>query len=212
MNDQFFKELREKVKPYFEKVGGHEFDHVHRVFNNAITISKGEDVDLDVVKAAALLHDIARSKDDNNEVECHAKEGAKMAREILEDMGFPKDKIENVCHAIEVHRYSKGLKPKTKEAEIIQDADRLDALGALVVVRVISRAVSKGYPVYDPDILPKKVYDGSDGTAINHFLEKILKLTPDQFHTKKAREIAKGRYAFVEQFVDRFIKEWEGEL
>ncbi|MEA3329999.1 MAG: HD domain-containing protein [Nanoarchaeota archaeon] len=203
-----FNILIEKAKSYFENgSGGHGFDHVNRVFNNSIIISEGEDVDLDIVKASALLHDIARLKEDLKEVKCHAEEGAKMAREILQEFDFPENKIEKVIHAIKVHRYSKGLKAESREAEILQDADRLDALGASAIARIMSRAGKKGIPIYDAEISPKDFYDGEGTTAINHFHEKILKIKPGTFKTKKARELAKERYDFVKEFVDRFLEE-----
>ena len=208
MNDEFFEKLRGKAKGYFEGGSGHGFDHVERVYRNAIRVSEGEDDDMDVVRAAALLHDVARSKKDV----CHAEEGSKMVPEILGEVGFPKEKIDAVVHAVAVHRYSKGLKAETREAEILQDADRLDALGAIIVARALEKAGKDGIEIYDPDLPIMEVYDGSNTTAINHLCEKSLKITPETFKTAKAREIAKGRYDFVKEFVDRFEKEWGGEL
>jgi len=207
----FFEKLREKAMEYFESGDGHGFDHVERVYNNVLDISKGEEVDMDIVKAAALLHDVARSREDELNV-CHAEEGAKMAAEILEEIGFPIEKIDAVVHAILVHRYSKGLKAETREAEILQDADRLDVLGALIVGRVFEKAGKNGTPIYDPDMPIMDIYDGSKTCAINHLYEKSLRITPESFKTPKAQEIAKGRYDFVKEFVDRFVKEWRGEL
>ena len=94
--EKYFKDLKEKISHYFDKVGGHEIHHTERVYNNALTISKGEDVDLDIVRAAALFHDIARLKESREECECHAEEGAKMAKDILERENFPKEKIDKV--------------------------------------------------------------------------------------------------------------------
>lgn len=211
MNDEFFERLKEMVLSYFEEGSGHGFDHVERVYNMALKISEGEDVDIDVVRAAALLHDIARAKEDELKV-CHAEEGAKMAREILTEMDFPEDKINDVVHAILVHRYSKGLVAESREAEVLQDADRLDALGAITLTRIFTHCGNRGRPVYDPRILPKDVYVGEGTTGINHIYEKILKIKSETFKTKKAREMAVGRYNYVRDFVDRFEKEWRGEL
>jgi len=127
LNEQFYDELREKIKPFFEEDGSHGFDHTQRVHNLVVELTKNEEADLEIVKVAALLHDIARKKQSEVEGLCHAEEGAKMAKIILEEMNFPEDKISKVIHAIEVHRYSKNLKPENKEAELLQDADRLDA-------------------------------------------------------------------------------------
>ncbi len=213
MDEKFYEELKEKIRPYFSESAGHGFDHTERVLKNAINISQGEELDLDIVKTAALLHDIARHKQDLGEIDCHAEEGEKIAKEILNEINFPKNKIDFVCDAIKVHRYSKGLKAETKEAEILQDADRLDALGALTIGRIFAYSGKKGRAMHNPEIEPEEYkHNSSSQTSINHFYEKILKIKPESFHTKKAREIAKGRYEFVEKFVDRFIKEWEGEL
>ncbi len=213
MNEEFFDKLRERILPYFEISGGHNFDHVDRVCKLSLKISEGENVDIDVVRTAALLHDIARSKEDSDKRNiCHAEVGAEMSIEILKDMKFPEEKIGKVAHAIRVHRYSNGLKAETREAEIIQDADRLDALGAIIIIRIAEASVKWDRPFYDPAIPVKKVYDGSKSTGINHIYEKILKITPDSFKTVKAREIAKGRYDFVKEFAERYIEESEGRL
>ena len=211
MEDEFFDRLKERVLPYFEGGDGHGFDHVQRVYNSALKISEGEDVDMDVVRASVLLHDVARSREDELD-SCHAEEGAKMAAEILEEMGFSEEKIEKVVHVIGVHRYSKGLNAESREAEILQDADRLDALGAIIIVRMAQATVKWNIPFYDKKIPVKDVYDGGKSNAINHIYEKILKLDPESFKTDRAREIARGRYDFVREFAERYVKEVEGEL
>jgi uncharacterized protein len=213
LNEDFYNNLIKKIKPYFEKTGGHNFDHTNRVYKNAIKISENENIDLDIVKTAALLHDIARLIEGKNNVKCHAKEGARMSKEILKKVGFPEEKIDSVSYAIRVHRYSKGIKPETKEAAILQDADRLDALGALTIARIFEFGGKNGRRSYDPEEDPEEEYISNGGhSSITHFHRKILKITPDKFHTKKAREIAKERYNFVKEFVKRYKKEWEGEL
>jgi len=219
MDDEFFEILRLKVIPYFENGDGHGFDHVDRVYKMALKISEGEDVDMDVVRAAVLLHDVARNKEKMRDTPvgfcgslCHAEEGAKMVPGILKDIDFPKDKIDSVVHAVAVHSYSKGLKAESREAEILQDADRLDALGAVIVVRMIEASSKWGAPVYDPSIPIKEKYNGSKSSVINHIHEKILKMTPDSFHTVKAREIAMGRYDFVKEFAERYVGEVEGKI
>ncbi len=211
MENKFFDELREKIQLYFEKGGSHEFSHTERVYNLALEISEGEKVDMDIIKTAALLHDIARYREDKGEVGCHAETGAELAKEILEKTDFPKEKIEKVCHAISVHRYSKKLRAESREAEILQDADRLDALGAITIARVFMHNGKRGNKLYDANIEPEKEYHGQETTAINHFYEKILKIKPETFSTKRAREIAKERYSFVEEFLNQFKAEWEGK-
>lgn len=213
LDEKFYNKLIEKVKSYLEENGGHNFDHINRVYRNSIKISQDENVDLDIVKTAALLHDIARLKEFKDKEICHAEEGAKMSKEILKEMDFPEEKINKVSYSIKVHRYSKGIEPETKEAAILQDADRLDALGAIIIGRVFEFGGKNERPSYNPNEDPEKKYVSNGGhSSITHFHRKILKITPEKFHTKKAKEMAKERYDFVKKFIDRYKKEWHGEL
>lgn len=212
MDNKFFSNLKEDIQIYFIKGTSHEFSHTERVYSNALKLAEEENIDLDILKAAVLLHDIARQKEDNGEVECHAEAGAKMAEEILNKTDFPKEKIPKVIHAIGIHRHSKNLKADTKEAEILQDADRLDALGAITIGRMFATGGEVKRSMYLPgkEIGPNK--KGYSDTTIEGFYNKIFKITPDTFKTKKAQEIAKERYDYVVNFVERFKKEWAGEL
>jgi len=199
------KEIKKFYKGY-GGLSGHGFDHPERVLRLAKFICRKEGGDMEVVEAAALLHDIARA----NERRDHALEGAKMAKSYLEKIGFSESKIKNIVHCIAVHRFSRGKKAETKEAKIIQDADRLDALGAISISRSFTYHGRK-IPAYNPDIKPQKKYTGKSKTIINHFYEKILKITPSSFYTKTAHKIAKKRYDFVVKFLDQFKKEWDGK-
>jgi uncharacterized protein len=213
MNDNFFSELKEKIQPNYEQGGSHAFDHTQRVYNLSLKLAKGQVVDMDILKAAALLHDIARMKEDCKEVQCHAEHGAEMAKRILEKTNFPREKIEKVCYAIKVHRHRKEIKAETKEAEILQDADRLDALGAITIARMFSTGGKMNMPIYDPTKPFGKAHPGYEAESTIHaFYLKILKLTPETFKTEKAKKIAKKRYAFVEKFLKQFKLEWEGKL
>ena len=200
---------KEIIKQLYEDLGGHGFNHVERVHKLSMKIAEKEkNIDLQVIDAAAWLHDIARTKESRGECICHAEEGTKMAESFLKKINFPEEKIPKVKYAISVHRYSKNMKAETKEAEILQDADRLDALGAICIARVFMYNGHRGLPLYEPDKKPDKVYHGQDSNAINHFYEKILKIKPSTFHTKFAQKIAKERYKFLEEFLERFKKEW----
>lgn len=212
MDKKFFDKLREKVKGIMENDVSHGFDHVERVYNLAMRIAKTEKVDLDILKSAVLLHDVARGKENKGEIECHASGGKIIAKEILSEMKFPKEKISAVLHCIEVHRYSKNLKAEAKEAEILQDADRLDALGAITIARIFMYNGHRGNPLHDPKREPEEYYHGQETTAINHFYEKIFEIKPETFNTKEARKFAKERYDFVKKYVERFLKEWDGKL
>ncbi len=212
MDDEFFENLKEEIRPFFKHGSGHGFDHTERVYNNALAISVGEDVDLDVIKSSALMHDICREMEEKEEVRCHAESGSEWCKEILKKVGFSEDKIEKVAYCIKVHRYSTGIVPETIEAKILQDADRLDALGAICIARIFEYGGKRGRTTFNPSDLTAKNLKEEDESSLYHFYKKIFKITPDKFHTKRAREIAEGRYRFVQEFVDRFIKEWEGKL
>jgi len=199
------------VKKFYKDLGGHGFDHVERVHRMALNIAKKEKANLKIVDAAAWLHDIAHACEDEGKCACHAEEGAKIAGKILRKINFSDNEIKAVEHAIAVHRFSKGKKAETKEAKILQDADRLDALGAICIARVFVYNGYKGNPIYEPGRKPEKHYHGQETNAINHFYEKILKIKPEIFHTKTARKFARKRYSFIKQFLRKFKTEWEGK-
>lgn len=212
LTKEFYEKLKEEIKPYFEKIGSHDFSHTERVYHNAMRIADGMDVDMDIVRATALLHDISRLKEDEVKSVNHADDGAIVAREILEKTEFAGEKIEAVQNAIRTHRYSRGMVADEIEGKILQDADRLDALGAIIIARIFDFGRTKNRPLYDPNIPPRDTYDSDGETSINHFYEKIFKITPESFNTPNAQELAKGKYTFVKEFVERFEKEWRGEL
>ncbi|MEO2151318.1 MAG: HD domain-containing protein, partial [Thermococcus sp.] len=159
-------------------------------------IGKEEGADLEVLALASLLHDIARPLEDAGKVEDHAVEGAKIARRFLLSIGCPEEKVEAVAHAIEAHRFSRGPEPRTLEAKILSDADKLDAIGAIGIARVF-------------------MYSGEHGrdveASLRHFEEKILKLK-DLMYTETAKRIAEDRHRFTVQFIERIRREIEGEL
>ena len=163
------------------------------------------------MKAAVLLHDIARAQEDEGIITDHASEGAKMAKKILNEVNFPANKIDNVIHCIKTHRFRKRLTPKTLEAQILQDADRLDIIGAIGIARVFTRSGWSNTPIHDPTIKPKAKYDGKSETAVNHIQEKLLKIK-NTINTKTAKKIAEERHAYVEQFLERLLKEWKAEI
>jgi uncharacterized protein len=209
MSDSVFEEIREKSQGFF-KHSHHDKSHVERVYNLAVQIAKEENADLDVVKAAALLHDVARTMEDEGLIVDHALEGAKIAKKILIEVGFPKEKAAKVLNCIEVHRFRKCVKAESLEAKILQDADRLDIIGAVGIARALTRGGWSNMPIYDPLIPPKDKYDGESLTSVNHIYEKILKVK-DTINTKTARQIAEQRHKFVEEFLDKLLREWKGE-
>ena len=206
MNEKIFLQIEKLSDKYFKHSHHCKF-HTKRVLALAIKIGLEEEADLEVLKAAALLHDVARSLEDEKKIEDHALEGSKIAKRILKRCNFSTEKIEDVIYCIRVHRYSKKIKPKSLEAKIIQDADRLDMIGAIGIARAFSRAGAFNNPIYDPTILPKKTYGGESLTAINHIYEKLL-TSKNVFNTSSAKKISKKRFRFVEKFLKRFLVEW----
>jgi len=210
LDKSVFEKIKARTEEFF-KLSHHDRFHVERVYNLAVRIAKEENADLDVVKAAVLLHDVARAMEDEGKIKDHATESAKMARNILEEVGFPKEKLDKVIYCIEVHRFKKDMKTESLEAKILQDADRLDIIGAIGLARVFTRGGWGNKPIYDPSIPPKERYDGKSLTSVNHIYEKILKVK-DTINTNTAKEIAEERHKFVEQFLERLLKEWRGEM
>ena len=181
---------------------GHDWWHVYRVNKLARTICESEnDADSFIVSLAALLHDIADHKFHNGD---HTV-GEKVSRDWLSNQDVDTETIKEVLHCISVCSYSNGLHPESKEAEIVQDADRLDALGAIGLARVFATGVHFGQIFYDPN-QPKE----SQKTTTGHFYEKLFELET-QMNTSTGKEIARERSAYLNDYLDRFYLEWEGE-
>jgi len=210
--EQILKLIEEYYVQLNEKDFSHDFNHVLRVERLAKRIAEKENADIEIIEASCLLFDVARILEDQGKVQDHAEEGSRIAKEILEMINFPKEKINAVCHAILVHRKSKGREAETIEAKILQDADYLDALGAIDIARVIASALqSEKYkgPIYTEHPTGKTV----NKSAIHYLQEKLAhpKLQPDQFHTKLGKELAKERFNFMNNFVEQFLDEWKGK-
>ncbi|CAB50613.1 HD domain-containing protein [Pyrococcus abyssi] len=169
--------------------GSHGFSHTLRVLALSLCIGAREGGNLEVIALSAILHDIARPLEDMGTIKDHAKVGAEIARKFLET--FKYGKIDEVCHAIEAHRFSGKTRPRTLEAKILSDADKLDALGAIGIARVFMYSGEKGRSIQD---------------SIKHFEEKILRLK-DMMYTKTAKEIAERRYRIVEEFIKELKRE-----
>ncbi len=191
--------------------GGHDWFHIERVYKNALLISKTENVDELVVSLGALLHDIADSKFHNGDETI----GPKTARKFLFDLNVDSAIIEHVIKIIENISFKGGneaQKFKSLELDVVQDADRLDAIGAIGIARCFNYGGFKNRPLYNPDIKPnlnmtKEEYKSSNAPTINHFYEKLL-LLKDKMNTKTARKIALERHNYMETFLKQFYKEW----
>uniref|UniRef100_A0A7C4FFF6 HD domain-containing protein n=1 Tax=Thermofilum pendens TaxID=2269 RepID=A0A7C4FFF6_THEPE len=147
VGEEVFEAIRREAEPYYRH-SHHDRFHVERVYKLALRIAGevGQPVDLEVLRAAVLLHDVARTMEDEGLVDDHAREGARIAHEILRRVGFPRDRIEKVAYCTEVHRFKSGVKPETIEAQILQDADRSDMLGAVGVARVSREPAGRTRP------------------------------------------------------------------
>jgi len=203
------------VKKHLENAeGGHDWFHIERVYKNAILIAQEEDCNLVIVKLGALLHDIADSKfyDGDETV------GPKTARAFLENENVDNVTINHVVNIIENISFKGGNFENsftTKELEIIQDADRLDAIGAIGIARTFNYGGFKHRVLYNPAIAPKinmskEEYKKSDSPTLNHFYEKLL-LLKDKMNTKTGKKIALERHKYMENFLSQFYAEWEGE-
>jgi uncharacterized protein len=205
-NRQLFRDVADGMTEWLgDDSSGHDIDHAWRVFALGMRLAEAEDADTEVVGAAALTHDIHRTLDEEREY-VHPKETLPEVRAVLETAAFPDSKIPRVLHCVEVHdEYEfRGIEhpAETIEAEILQDADNLDAIGAVGIARNFAFTGVVGNPLWDPD--------GEEYSAIEHYYDKLLHLK-DEMNTDAARALAEERHAFTEQFVERFEKEWYGE-
>jgi len=170
-------------------VSSHDIEHVIRVTKIAEYIAKKEGANVEIVRKAAELHDIARDKSN------HAIESAKLARKILESEEYNKEFINAVSHAIEAHSFSSGVEPKTLEAKILSDADKIDAIGAIGIARAFLFSGERGRSIRD---------------TLRHFEEKLLKLK-DLLHTETAKKLAERRHKILEEFYNELKRELELE-
>ncbi len=196
--------------------GGHDWFHIERVYKNALLIAEEEkECNLIVVKLAALLHDIADSKFHNG----NESVGPKTARIFLKSQNVSEDIISHVIAIIENISFKGGNfenKFHSKELEIVQDADRLDAIGAIGIARTFNYGGFKNRPLYNPNIQPnlnmsKEEYKNSEAPTLNHFYEKLL-LLKDKMNTETGKKIATKRHDFMVTFLSQFYAEWEGEV
>lgn len=194
---------------------GHDWWHILRVYNNAINLAKEEnkEVDLFIIELAALLHDIADWKFNDGDIEA----GPKVAREFLVNLNVDNNVINKVVDIIRNISF-KGIGEKNSikslEGMIVQDADRLDAIGAIGIARAFSYGGNKNREMYNPNIKPERhenfeQYQNSKGTTINHFYEKLLFLR-DLMNTDSGKRAAEKRHEFMESFLYEFYEEWEG--
>jgi len=208
----------------------HDINHVMRVYNLCLKLARYEpDVDLDILKTAALLHDIARTKEDKKgqipalDVD-HAILGAEMSEKILRQLGYPEEKIKHVKHCIVAHRFRSGIEPETKEAKILSDADKLDVLGATGIARSFTIGGECGQKIHADTPINEYIKENLVGGkpngrikdptkhASNLEFETKFKHIPDKLYTQKAREIGRQRLEYMRKFFERLKREIDGQL
>lgn len=215
--EQLIEATKSFVKETLQNAeGGHDWFHIERVYNNALLISKTENVDVFVVKLGALLHDIADSKfHDGNETL-----GPQLAREFLFKHNVDSSIIEHVVNIIKHISFKNSFDNTSdftsNELKVIQDADRLDAIGAIGIARCFNYGGFKNRPLFDPSVKPnlnmnKETYKASTAPSINHFYEKLL-LLKDKMNTKTGKQIAEKRHKFMTLYLEQFYSEWNGKL
>lgn len=193
--------------------GGHDWFHIQRVYNNAIKIAQGENVNVVIVALGALLHDIADSKFFNGDETI----GPKMASEFLMSQDCDSAIIEHVVQIIKNISFKGGNHKQSfssPELDVVQDADRLDALGAIGIARAFNYGGFKNRTLYDPEVEPQlemtpQQYKASTAPTINHFYEKLL-LLKDRMNTKTGKAMAQERHNYMEGFLKQFYAEWDG--
>lgn len=206
--------VKEELK---DAEGGHDWFHIERVYRNALLIAKKENVHLLVVSLSALLHDIADSKFHNG----NENIGPKKATKFLIDQNVPKEIGKHVVKIIKNISFKNSLEENksqfnSKELQVVQDADRLDAIGAIGIARCFNYGGFKNRALYDPEVQPnlnmtKEEYKNSKAPTINHFYEKLL-LLKDEMNTDAGKKIAENRHEYMKGFLKQFYNEWNGKL
>jgi len=194
--------------------GGHDWWHIERVWRNAKLISRSEHIDIFIVELAALLHDIADTKFHNGDENI----GPEKAKQFLESLSVEKEIIVHVENIIRNISFKGGNFTKdfySPELAVVQDADRLDAIGAIGIARAFNYGGFKNREIYNPSIAPdlkmnKETYKKSNAPTINHFYEKLL-LLKGLMNTKTGKKLAEERHRFMQFFLEEFYSEWEGK-
>ena len=214
-NTQIIEETIAFVKETLKGAeGGHDWFHIQRVFKNTLLIAKDEKVDVLVVSLGALLHDIADAKFNGGDETV----GPKMASKFLQSLEVDKKIVDHVVKIIENISYKSSLDSKklftSKELQVVQDADRLDAIGAIGIARAFNYGGFKNRELYNPEIAPnlqmtKEEYKKSKAPTINHFYEKLL-LLKDKMNTDSGKKLAEKRHQFMLEYLKQFYEEWNG--
>jgi uncharacterized protein len=201
--------IKKKVERMLEgRDPAHDFHHLMRVYKNAKRIGRREGTNMDILLPAVLLHDLVVYPKGHTKSSKSSDESADLAENILQSYGYPQDQINQICYCIRAHSYSKRVVPASLEGRILQDADRLDALGAIGIARTFSVGGSENRIFYNPnDPFCRSDRDLDDMQwTLDHFQTKLLKLE-DFMHTQTAKKIAKERTRFMKLFIRQLQKE-----
>ena len=208
MDSQLLSKAIEYVREFFDKdSSGHDFYHTMRVYKSAVMLAEKEGADVGLTALAALLHDV-----DDKKLSPDTHEGFENARSFMTANGVDETAQSKVIDIISKVSYTGDSSPvpESVEGKCVQDADRLDAMGAIGIARAFAFGGSRGRKMYDPEISPQDIGMDGNSTSLNHFYEKLFKLK-GLMNTETARAIAQERDRFMHSFVDEFLKEWDGE-
>lgn len=210
-------QIQQEVKQIFENSkGSHDWEHTERVLNNALHIAKVENADIEIITISALMHDIAREHQDKSKGKiCHAELGAELAEKILQNLGLEEYKIEQVKHCIKTHRFRGTNEPKTIEAKVLYDADKLDSIGAIGIGRSFVFAGEHGAKVHNnalsfEEVQKTESYTNED-TAFREFAVKLIKIK-NKMLTKEGRKLAEKRHIFMTKFFEQINNEVKGVI
>lgn len=213
MEESIIDKALDFAKEFFSgEASGHDYFHTLRVYKNAeYLLSNTPEADREICLLGAILHDV-----DDLKISPETHENKDNARWFLTDNGYDKDKIDFICKVIsEVSFGENDGKPESIESQLVQDSDRLDAIGAIGIARTFAYGGNHGREIYNPDIKPnlsrnKDEYKKSNSPTINHFYEKLL-LLEDLMNTSEGKKIAKNRTIYMKGFLEEFFAEWNGE-
>ena len=210
--EQLVQNATKFIKAVFQNdFSGHDFFHSMRVYRTAINIAEAEHADMEVVALAALLHDV-----DDRKLSPMTAEKKENAARFLRSQNVSESEIRQVCQIIDEVSFkgTDSVRPSTPEGKCVQDADRLDALGAIGIARTFAYGGNHNRAIYDPELPPRTAmnqaqYYSSKSTSLNHFYEKLF-LLEGMMNTETGKAIARKRTQYMQQFVDEFLNEWDG--
>lgn len=210
--EQLVQNATKFIKEIFQNdFSGHDFFHSMRVYRTAMKIAQAEHADIQVVALAALLHDV-----DDRKLSPMTAEKKENAARFMRSQNVPESEIRQVCQIIDEVSFkgTDSVRPSTPEGKCVQDADRLDALGAIGIARTFAYGGSHNRAIYDPELPPRAAmnqaqYYSSKSTSLNHFYEKLF-LLEGMMNTETGKAIARKRTQYMQQFVDEFLNEWDG--